>query len=351
MTTDSDNKVTQTRQTGEAQATERQKKEAAAAEWVVRLGAGPLAEDEQAAFEAWCASDAAHCAAFDRALRVWSEVCRLRDLEGPLPASLSSAAIDVTPTLSHRKPEAPLGRRVLALAASLLVAIGIGAFWVNEVTGPEADYVTASAEIERITLSDGSLVDLAPESAIAVDYSGSERLVALLKGEAYFTVAPTADNTARPFTVKAGKLRATALGTRFAVTMYRDGAEVAVAEHSVGIALSGAYRTDSDTVVSEGHALRYRRATGIGPVREASAQTIAAWRRGRLIFDQVPLSDVIAELNRYLRRDIVVLNTSLAGRRVSGIFDADSLDAALEAIAAELDAETTTVPLVGTLLY
>lgn len=325
--------------------------EAAAAEWVVRMGAGPLVEEEQAAFEVWCAAHPAHGAAFDRALGVWSEVGQLRHVEGPLPASLSGAAMDATPALLRRMPQPRFRQRALAIAASLLVAIGIGAFWANELTGPKADYVTASAEIERITLSDGSLVDLAPESAIAVDYTGDERLIALLQGEAFFTVAPMESDTVRPFTVKAGNLRATALGTRFAVTKYRDGAEVAVAEHSVGIALSGTHRTESDTVLSHGHALRYSRAKGMGPVREASAQTIAAWRRGRLVFDQVPLSDVIAELNRYLRRDIVVLNAGLADRRVSGIFDADGLDAALEAIAAELDAETTEVPFVGTLLY
>lgn len=48
---------------------------------------------------------------------------------------------------------------------------------------------------------------------------------------------------------------------------------------------------------------------------------VLAWKRGEAIFDDVPLSEAVAEMNRYSRTPILVGgDESVAARRVSGLF-------------------------------
>lgn len=48
---------------------------------------------------------------------------------------------------------------------------------------------------------------------------------------------------------------------------------------------------------------------------------LMAWRRSEVIFDDLPLSDAVAEMNRYSREPIVLVgDESSKGLRVSGLF-------------------------------
>ena len=103
-------------------------------------------------------------------------------------------------------------------------------------------------------------------------------------------------------------------------------------------------------VLSPGQAIHYDRMTGLGAVQDGHLDQATAWRRGRLVFSNVPLERVVAELNRYRRGRIVIADTRLAQRQVSGVFPTTDLDGALESITRELHAHTTAVPPFVTLL-
>ena len=45
-----------------------------------------------------------------------------------------------------------------------------------------------------------------------------------------------------------------------------------------------------------------------------------AWQNGRLVFDSAPLSAIVAEFNRYNRRQLVIADEQLAARRFGGTF-------------------------------
>ena len=95
----------------------------------------------------------------------------------------------------------------------------------------EADHMTATAEQRRVQLADGTVVLLAPESAIDVAYGEGARRVRLLKGRAYFEVA--ADR--RPFAVQAREVEARDIGTAFDVGLDARGVDVAVREGIVDV--------------------------------------------------------------------------------------------------------------------
>jgi transmembrane sensor len=145
--------------------------------------------------------------------------------------------------------------------------------------------------------------------------------------------------------VQAAAGTARALGTQFMVDRFSDAVEVTVVEHDVQVAATSADGQASEVVLSPGQSVRYAEA-GLAPSRTASLDQALAWRRGRLFFDRVPLDHVVAELNRYRRGRIVIGNTTLSSRTVSGVFDVADLDAALATIAQELGVRTASAPLI-----
>ena len=74
-------------------------------------------------------------------------------------------------------------------------------------------------------LHDGSIVELNKGAQISIRYSGDERRVDLLSGEAYFEVAKNPD---RPFIVSARGIDVKAVGTAFNVRLHNDSLEVLV---------------------------------------------------------------------------------------------------------------------------
>lgn len=323
--------------------------EAQAAEWVARLGGGPLGAAERHALELWLAEDTRHAAAFDEARLAWALMDAVAADPGALGLDLSTP-----PAMAPRPAPRPRlrvrWRPALALAASLLLLVAAAVLWVGDPLAVLiADHRTAPGERRAVVLPDGSLVELGPASAIALDFTAEERRVELLAGLAYFTAAPRAGSERRPFVVRAADGTARALGTEFAVDRQADAVEVVVVEHQVAVAVALPDGGAAEVVLSPGQAVRYAGRRLAGP-RATELEQALAWRRDRLVFDRVPLERVVSELNRYRRGRIVIGSAALATRLVSGVFDTGDPDAALQIIARELGARTVSAPLI-TLLY
>ena len=95
-------------------------------------------------------------------------------------------------------------RTVLTGGAAGLAIVAAGTlFGPQLILQAQADYMTASGEIENIGLPDGSQVTLGPDSAIRLQFDLALRRVELLAGMAFFDVIPDA---ARPFSVETGRL-------------------------------------------------------------------------------------------------------------------------------------------------
>lgn len=293
-----------------------------ATRWVVERDAG-LTTDNERALQSWLAADPLHALAFARAEAMWSAMG-----SAPVKAEISRRRL---PGAMRRAGYPPLrgeprGRWVApALAASLaLLFVGIAQDWPTRL---QADAMTATGERRDIRLDDGSIVQLNTASAIAIDLSGDRRVIRLLKGEAAFIVAA---DRARPFTVEAGDGTTTALGTRFIVRREGANTEVAVTEHRVRVAWPIGEAGNS-VDLNEGQATHYG-AGGVAPPRAVDAGAVAAWTRGRLLFVDRPLGEVVAELNRYHPGYIRVMGDALAQRRVSGVFRTDDPMAALDTL-------------------
>lgn len=282
--------------------------------WFVRRDAGPLAEDEARSFEDWLQAAPVHAAAYRMVEGNWSALGNVD------PLTRRRLARDAFSRRSRHGLRAGL-----ALAACLLLAVGL--WWSGLPSLWTADHRTALGERRSVTLADGSQVDLNTDTAFNVSSDGGQRRIRLLRGEAIFHVAP---NPAQPFVVAAGDGTVTALGTVFTVRRSEADVQVAAIEHRIEVAVSGQSR-----VLVPGEGIVYG-AAGLGGIHPVDPHLATSWRDGKLVFEQRPLGEVVAELTRYRHGMLYLRGDSLAGRMVSGVVDLNDGDAAIETIARSL---------------
>jgi transmembrane sensor len=299
-----------------------------AAGWFFRLGADDVTAAERQAFAAWLDQSADHCA-------VWDEVQALyAALEEPARALYHQ-------DMGTAKPRRAKGRRRWAWAFGLCcggLAMGVGLFQGPGVVDRlRADYATAIGQRQTVALDDGSRISLNTDTALTVQYGDHRRVITLLRGEAYFEVAP---DKMRPFQVRTDQGSVTAVGTAFAVRQDAEGTALVVTEGVV--AVQGAQTGPEAVSVPHGQSLHFTAQT-IDPPQATAAGSVLAWREGKAVFRQQPFGQVIGELDRYWPGLTVVVDHGLAVEPVSGVVDLDRREASLNALAVLLGAEVTEI--------
>lgn len=297
-----------------------------AIDWLVRLNSGSATDEDHAAFQSWRSRSDAHEKAAIEAETIW---------HGVGMAGEEQRATEKRETRRRHTRRAVLGGGLVALgglAAHQSGLIGPGMF---------ADHVTGTGERKRITLADGSIVQMNAETALSVDFDAAERRLALHYGQAIFEVA---HDPARPFIVEAAGGHARAIGTAFDVNNTRDDVAVTVIEGVVEVTAQGA--STQPVKAQADQRVRYG-ATGAPPVAEnVDADVETAWRRGKLIFDHRTLRQVVEEIDRQYRGRIVIASRRSAELEVTGVFDLDDPEAVLSAIEASLPVRVVRLPLV-----
>ena len=342
-----------------------------AATWLVRRDAGGLSDAEQAEFDGWMASDPRARATYLRLELAWKRadgLTRLKPLDGAVDVDLLSRSPFVPVPMeeysareeTRQSPEVPRRRWALPLAAAAaaLVLVGAGTFtWMAYERTEWSEYATDFGGLERIVLADGSVVRLNTNSVMRVRLTRELRYVVLERGEALFKVAH--DKT-RPFDVQAGDTVVRAVGTEFSVRIRERGknpsalrgndVEVLVKEGMVAIDPPEKLRESLErstvlpaslSTLSAGEAvvIAAPRAVAAQPqmqvkkVAEAEVERKLSWTEGRLWFERQTLKDVVAEFNRYNRRQMVIADPAIENLRIGGGFEAtdpESFIAALE---------------------
>lgn len=292
---------------------------AEAAMWLARLQGDARTPAREAAFKDWLAADPAHQSAFEKATDIWAALPGAAQLlDAPAPR-----AATVVPIRGRRWPVVQL-----ALAASVVLAIGLGLFMM---LARPAAYSTAVGEQKVATLEDGSRIALNTDSSVEVRYNPAERLVELDRGEAMFEVA---HNAARPFIVRAGDKQVRAVGTSFVVRREGETVIVTLLQGKVAVTdIRPAAVKPPTTYLNPGDRLRAP-VEGPAQIDAQPADVATAWRRGQAMFADTPLADAVTELNRYGGPRLVVDDPRLAGLRISGVFATNDTGEFARAVAA-----------------
>jgi len=297
--------------------------EQAALAWLSLLHDQPSSGD-QATFSHWLQADPAHAEAYAQAQVIWE----LSEVPARLLADEDALALQGYLNALNRSRRSSVRRWSggLALAASLLLMVSMGAGWQPSRWFDDlgADYVSAPGQVRSVTLADQSVITLDADSAIAVDFSRGERHVEVRRGAAFFSVS----HTGEPFVVDANQGEARVLGTQFEVRLQPMGAQVSVLSGRVGVtpakdAEQQVLGADQQVAYSAGHARA---------LQAIDAQAQLAWRQGWLNYYKVPLAEVVQDLQRYYPGRILLLNDELGTRRISGSFPSHDPQAVLASL-------------------
>jgi transmembrane sensor len=263
---------------------------------------------------------------FDRIRHILENVPQPSD---DLEQRIINAAKRTNPTENRQSAPAWL----LRSAAALLLMIGAG-IWVyyssvddageiTSVTMEPARYTTERGEIIEMHLTDEMYVQLNAETELRVlsrAHDATPKLV-YLSGEAYFNISRAPEGF--EVITKAGLIQV--IGTAFNVRAREDEVEVAVA--SGLIALRGLPEEDIDTVVQvpAGHrSVKQRNTPALLPL-PVDIDNYLSWRKGRFVFEQTPLYEVIRNLERAYNVQIDLHDTELGTIRVTGEFGQEPL--------------------------
>ena len=238
------------------------------------------------------------------------------------------------------------GTPIWRIAAGVLViaAASIAVWRVGTPRGRERADANAMTEVatlrgQRATLRlpDGTRVALGMASRLryARAFGDSARDV-YLDGDGYFEVA---HDSLHPFAVHTSTSIIRDVGTKFGVRAYETSpsTEVVVAEGAVSFS---APLTGEEPLLLHANDLvrleRDGRSTTL--VHGISTADYLAWTEGRLVFQDTPLREVIAELRRWYDGDLLRLaDTSIGGRRLTASFTNESLPIVIDRIALSLD--------------
>ncbi|WP_018631044.1 FecR family protein [Niabella aurantiaca] len=238
--------------------------------------------------------------------------------------------------------------RWMAAAAVIFALLTGGLFYFSTPSRHPQARTANIVETEKgsrtnLVLPDGSRVWVNADTKLTYDHTfGTRTRSVYLSGEAYFEVAK---DKAHPFIVHTPLMDVKAVGTAFNVRAYKDeaNAQATLMEGSVEVAFK---RKESGKILlkpMEKVIVRTPAAAVAGekdlpeiavmkvnydPAEAAAPET--RWLKNRLVFSQERLGTIVKTLERHYGCSIRVTDTALLNRKLSGIFQDESLADVLE---------------------
>lgn len=299
---------------------------AEAALWFARMR-GEEAEQHRPAFEAWLARGAVHRAAYNRIGEIFTAGKGLKN----------AGENEATPTLLAKGTS----RATLGIIAMLLIGVLVWKAGGLEADRPRGARLASSnveqfslpGQMKRFDLASGSRALLDTDSLLVSAIDGRRNLSRLERGRVRIAVKPGSPG----HTIMVGSGEVVSSGGAFDVWAGNDGSVgVWVLDGEVGLrpAVVGAFGHDQRWIrLRSGQQLWIDRS---GQLKSGGADAGTDWPSGILEFRQAPLSEVVAQANRYSAIKIVVGEPALAKLRLSGRFRVDAPDRVARHVAAAL---------------
>lgn len=298
--------------------------DAAAAQWLARRDRG-FTPAEQDAYLQWLRDDSRHAAAVARLEKTWNALDQLALEWRPSHSARPNPDLLAVPAPHPRtRTRAPIvSWRVVTLTLATAAAVAAGILVLKKPAPPASPAPAVATHgvnviplSERLTLADGSIVELNRGGKITPEFTPGERRVRLVRGEAHFTVTK---NPARPFVVEAGTVSVRAIGTAFDVLRAEASVEVLVTEGTVHVERPA---LKAPTPLEKGErAVVDTRTADAAPVitrlTPTEIERALAWEGVRLKFNELPLSEVVAEFNLRNRVQLAIGDAEAGRVRVT----------------------------------
>lgn len=285
-----------------------------AACWFAHLHSGEATQEEWRVFERWRQADPENDRQYRNVQRIWD-------------ATLCLPESELNDILTRREASAPrpdMTRRRLGwglagvCSAALIGGVALRGGWLAS-SSQTIQIASRRGERRQITLPDGSILDVNTGTRAVARLSEGRRIVELLEGEIFFAVQHDAK---RPFVVDAGDSQVVVTGTRFNVRYDAQTTRVSVESGSVKV-FSGPWWNRQSRSLTKDQGIDVFASLGLGDIQQRDLDTTLAWQRGKIVFENTPLAQAVAEINRYLDRPARLDAPALREYRIAGIFSVD----------------------------
>lgn len=215
----------------------------------------------------------------------------------------------------HAAWKSKLGSRwsMVAAVAVLTVALLFAFFGLNAT--PEGVVETRAAQLQTMTLDDGSTVHLDARTRIKVEFTAELRIVHLYHGSAVFDVMK---DSRRPFIVSTDDVDVTAVGTRFGVAI--DNGVTTTVEEGVVKVKPRDGGEESSVLLHRGQQLHVRAARAmmlsVADIAQVDAGRELSWVTGRLEMRNTTLGEIARQFNRRQALRAEIKDAELANRPV-----------------------------------
>lgn len=183
-----------------------------------------------------------------------------------------------------------------------------------------ADTVVNMVSVPRggeyhLTLADGTSVWLNSESSICFParFTGGVREVSV-EGEVFFEVKSDRE---RPFLVRTRQAAIRVLGTAFNVVNYPEDARMEVALLNGKVNFTDSL-TGGTLEMTPGDVVRMNKADGQTTVTRQDVSLIAAWREGYFYFENMPMEELVAKLQRWYQVEFAFATDEVKHMRFTG---------------------------------
>jgi transmembrane sensor len=289
---------------------------------------GETSAEENKHVKLWCNAAPANQIHFEQLRKVW-------DLSKTLQYS---GELDVAASLQRLKDKAQLRnasvpkvvpvfgkRRWYQLVAALFLVCGATWIYTSFIGGREVEFSTRQL-VATDTLSDGSVITLNKNSQLTYPrrFQGQQRLVALTKGEAFFSISP---NKQQPFVITTGSTTIKVVGTSFNVKNKAGAIEVIVETGVVEVTENGKKLTlhpgEMAKVETKSRAL----------VRATTKDLLYNYYRSKqFIANNTPLWRMVQVLNEAYNSQIIIGRKELNNLPLNTTFNDESLAEILQVI-------------------
>lgn len=271
-----------------------------AAQWLDRARRGSAADRH--AFRNWLEECPEHAAAMELVEHAWRQA----------PAAARQAGLQVRARASRGSARTGRALRVPGFAlGAALAAFGGLLVWNQAVQDQQV--IAPPHGIAVATLVDGTRVWLTAGSTLKVHVTPIGR-AAMLTGEGGFDV----HHQWRPFTVSAGDVQVVDRGTLFSIA--RQGAQVDVILARGAVEVQD--RGSGTVLATPSPGQKVVVANGRTTLSSVDPDAAMAWREGRIIADDMPLSAIAARFEALGGPHIAIRDAKLGKISVSGTYSA-----------------------------
>ncbi|WP_247235331.1 FecR family protein [Telluribacter sp. SYSU D00476] len=252
-----------------------------------------------------------------------------------------------------------VGTRLVRLAwiSGIAACLVLGSLWMYTLSTYQPEPVIATTQKvqtgievkntqqseQEVVLPDGSVVVLSQNSSLMYDKSFNQaRREVYLRGEAFFNVKR---DVTKPFVVHAGDLVTEVLGTSFRIRQNEEGKKTEVSVRSGKVSVyareDNPLRERNGVILTQNQRVLYDAVTrNIVPtlVEDPLPKVPVEQVRAALVFQEVPLEEVLSQLTQLYGIEFVISNPKAKACHITADLNGLSLFTQLELVCKSIDA-------------